>query len=195
MTFFTNVDQLRLTKRFMHVGSNVTSKCDLTAEIERRVHLAPAAFRRLTKRVFTNHNLSTRNKMAAYNTICVSILLYALPSPYQNTWALHISGCKLSFTCIDRTKFLIRRWAAEQGQIQPVTLGGGTISVIFRSQVYNSFTTVRETKYTSQHCCDKTMDDNKMDLCRQCSFVNCTKSWWIKLLSQVLGMGVAIVTP
>ena len=39
---------------------------------------------------------------------------------------------------------------------------------------HNSFTTVREMKHVSQHCCDKTMDD-KMVLYRECCFPNCTK--------------------
>jgi len=51
--------------------------CDLTAEIQHRVNLASASFRRLSKRVFTNRDLSTRTKMVAYNAICVSTLLYA----------------------------------------------------------------------------------------------------------------------
>jgi len=43
------------------------------------------------------------------------------------------------------------------------------------------FTTVRETKHTSQHCCDKTMG-GKLALNRECCFPNCTKSSWKKLL-------------
>jgi len=31
--------------------------------------------------------------------------------------------------------------------------------VIFGSQVHGGFTTIREMKYTSQHCFDKTVDD------------------------------------
>jgi len=37
-------------------------------------------------------------------------------------------------------------------------------------------------KHTSQHCCDKTMDV-KLALYRECCFLNCTKSWWKKLVS------------
>jgi len=48
------------------------------------------------------------------------------------------------------------------------------------------FTTVTEMKYTSRHCCDKTIK-GKMALYRKCYFPNCSKSWWIKLLSQVFG--------
>jgi len=32
--------------------------------------------------------------------------------------------------------------------------------------------------YTSQHCCDKTMD-GKMALYRECCFPDCKKSWRI----------------
>ena len=47
-----------------------------------------------------------------------------------------------------------------QGRIQPVKLVVD-ISVIYYLVVksYNSFTAVREMKYTLQHCYDKTMDD------------------------------------
>jgi len=33
-------------------------------------------------------------------------------------------------------------------------------------------------KYTSQHCCDRTMDD-KIALYRECCFPNYRKLWWI----------------
>jgi len=39
---------------------------------------------------------------------------------------------------------------------------------------------IDEVAYTSQHCCDK---DDKMAFNRECIFPNCTKLWWIKLLS------------
>jgi len=41
-------------------------------------------------------------------------------------------------------------------------------------------------KYTSQHCCDQTVD-GKMAWCRECCCPNFTKSWWKELLLQVLG--------
>ena len=44
------------------------------------------------------------------------------------------------------------------------------------TESHNGFATVRELKYASQHCSDKTMDD-KMALYRECCFPNCTKSW------------------
>ena len=51
-----------------------------------------------------------------------------------------------------------------QGRTQPVTLGGGAISVILDIvKSHCGLITVREMKYTLQHGCDKTMDD-KMTL-------------------------------
>ena len=50
--------------------------------------------------------------------------------------------------------------------------GGEAISVIFGIQAPYGFTTVREMKYTSQHCCGKTMDD-RTALYRECCFPNC----------------------
>jgi len=69
-----------------------------------------------------------------------------------------------------------------QGRIQPVALGGwGDFSNICKSQ--NGFAAVGGINYTSSHCCDK------MAFYRECSLPNCKKSWWIKLLSHVLGGG------
>jgi len=64
---------------------------------------------------------------------------------------------------------------------KPVRVAGA-ISLYLVVKSHYGFTTVREMKYASQHCCDKTMDD-KMALYRECCFPNCTKSWSINLLS------------
>jgi len=76
-TFNTNRGQLGLTEQFTYLGSLITSTCDLTVEIQYRVNLASASFGRLSKRVFTNRDLCTSTKMAVYNAIGVSTLLYA----------------------------------------------------------------------------------------------------------------------
>ena len=68
-TFFINGDQLGLTEQLTYLGSIITSICDLTAEIQHRVDLVPTSCGRLSKRVFTNGDLSTRTKMAVYNAI------------------------------------------------------------------------------------------------------------------------------
>jgi len=74
-TFYFSGDQLGLTEQFTYLGSIISSTCDLTVEIQHRVNLASASFGRLSKRVFTSCDLSTRTKLAVYNAICVSTLL------------------------------------------------------------------------------------------------------------------------
>jgi len=51
-TFYISGDQLGLTEHFTYLGSINTSTCYLTVEIQHRVNLASASFRRLSKRVF-----------------------------------------------------------------------------------------------------------------------------------------------
>jgi len=46
----------------------------------------------------------------------------------------------------------------------------------YDSQVSQRLRYCKRDEYTSQHCCDKTMDD-KVVLHRGCSFANCTKLW------------------
>ena len=65
-------DQFRLTEQFTHLGSIITSTCDLTAKIQHRVNLASASFWRLSKRVFTNCDLSTRTKRDGHRTVVTS---------------------------------------------------------------------------------------------------------------------------
>ena len=65
--------------------------------------------------------------------------------------------------------------------------GGGRFQWYLVVKSHNGFATVREIRemqYTEQHCCGKTLDD-KVALYRQCCFPNCTKSWWIQLVSYV----------
>jgi len=68
-----------------HLGSILTSDCDLNNEIQLRVMLTSAAFGRLSHWVFLNHNLATATKIAVYKAICISILLYGCESwtPYR----------------------------------------------------------------------------------------------------------------
>ena len=90
-TFYVSGDQHGLTEQFTYLGSIITSTCNLTADIQHRVNLTSASFERLSKRVFTNRDLSTGAKMGVYNAICVSTLLYACEgwtSYRRHIWAL-----------------------------------------------------------------------------------------------------------
>jgi len=55
-----------------------------------------------------------------------------------------------------------------------VTLGGAVFER-FGIQVHNGFATVRWMKYTSQHCCDKAMDERMASYREQCDNSNMTK--------------------
>ena len=70
---------------FVYLGSKLTNTVDLTPEIHRRIGCASSAFGRLSKRVFTNHDLTIKTKVSVFNAICVSILLYGCEAwtPYR----------------------------------------------------------------------------------------------------------------
>jgi len=53
----------------------------------------------------------------------------------------------------------------------PSRLGISLIYLLVKSQHW--FTIIREMKYNSQHCCNKTMD-SKMGLNHECCFLICT---------------------
>jgi len=57
-TFYISGHQFGLTEQFTYLGTLITSTCDLTAEIQHRLNLGSASFGRLSKRVFTNRDLS-----------------------------------------------------------------------------------------------------------------------------------------
>jgi len=100
--------QLGLTVQFTYLGSTVTSTCDLTAEIQQLVNLTFASFGRMSKRVFTNRDLSARTKMAVYNAVCVSTLLYACQggTPYRR----HITTLEAFHIRCLQTILHVHRW-------------------------------------------------------------------------------------
>jgi len=79
-------------------------------------------------------------------------------------------------------RLLCRHLQLCEAGADPASKPRGAISVIFGSQVSLRFDYCKRMKYTSQHCCAKTMDD-KMALYCECCFPNCTKSLWIKFIS------------
>ena len=71
-------------EKFTYLGSVLASDCTLTSEVHRRIGLASAAFGKLSRRVFKNHNLSLQTKRAVYQSVCLSILLFGCEA-----WALY----------------------------------------------------------------------------------------------------------
>jgi len=103
-------------QQFTYLGSILTSDCDITHEVNRRIQLASTAFGRLSHRVFFNHNLSISTKVAVYNAMCVSVLLFGcetwtLYRRHLKAWKTTISSlCRKSLVFTDGTKFHMLRY-------------------------------------------------------------------------------------
>ena len=75
---------------FKYLGSNISANCNLDDEICYRIGKATAAFGRLTKRVFTNRDLSLATRVMVYHAVCISSLLYC-----SESWTLYRKQTKL----------------------------------------------------------------------------------------------------
>ena len=79
-------NQLKEVQHFTYLGSILSSDCSLEDDITRRIALASAAFGKLSRRVFNNHNLTLNTKRSVYQAACLSILLYGCEAwaPYKH---------------------------------------------------------------------------------------------------------------
>ena len=75
-TFSISGNQLKNSETFTYLGSNLSFAGDLTNEIQRRINLASSAFGRLGERMFGNQNLMIHPKIAVYDAVVVSTILY-----------------------------------------------------------------------------------------------------------------------
>lgn len=76
-----NDEQLKQVDHFTYLGSIISQNGTNDREITNRIHQASAAFGRLRDRVFLNRDLHLKTKVAVYQAICVSTLLYG-----SETW-------------------------------------------------------------------------------------------------------------
>ncbi|CAG9116303.1 unnamed protein product [Plutella xylostella] len=77
-------DELKQVHKFRYLGSTLTSKCDLDAEINNRISAAAAAFGKLRSKVFCSHDLKLATKISMYMAIVLPNLLYS-----SETWCLY----------------------------------------------------------------------------------------------------------
>ena len=84
-SFQINGVSLKEVDQFIYLGSTLSSDCSFDNEINSHMHKASSAFGRHRKRVFENKNLKVSTKVAIYNVICASILLYGAETwtPYR----------------------------------------------------------------------------------------------------------------
>ena len=67
---------LKTVDHFTYLGSTLSSCCSLDTEIHNRINKASSSFGRLPSRVFENRNLKVSTRVAVYNAVCLSTLLY-----------------------------------------------------------------------------------------------------------------------
>ena len=84
-TFFICGNQLKNCENFTYLGSYLSFSGDLPNENQRRINLASSAFCRLSKRVFGNQDLTIRTKIAVYDAVVISTILYGCETwvPYR----------------------------------------------------------------------------------------------------------------
>ena len=72
--------ELDVVHEFTYLGSTITDNLSLDKEIDRRIGKASTTLARLTKRVWSNPELTVKTKMAVYNACVLSTLLYGSES-------------------------------------------------------------------------------------------------------------------
>ena len=86
----TDGKQLNNVEHFTYLGSVMSCEASIDKDVDSRIAKASAAFGRLQKRVFKNHSLSIPTKIAVYNAIVVSTLLYG-----SESWVLYRKHIRL----------------------------------------------------------------------------------------------------
>ena len=82
-TFSISGKQLKKSADFIYLGSNLSFSGDLTNDIQRRINLASTAF--------GNQNVTIHTKIAVYNAVVTSTILYGCETcvPYRHhIWLL-----------------------------------------------------------------------------------------------------------
>lgn len=77
-------ETLKQVRSFRYLGSTLSSKGDLDAEINGRIGAASAAFGKLQQKVFISHDIKKLTKVSVYMAIILPNLLYS-----AETWCLY----------------------------------------------------------------------------------------------------------
>ncbi|XP_060759866.1 uncharacterized protein LOC132870238 [Neoarius graeffei] len=76
--------------RFMYLGSLLSTRADIDAEIHHRIGCASAAFARLRDRVFDNREILTKTELLVYQAVILPTLLYGADS--WTTYSRHLKA-------------------------------------------------------------------------------------------------------
>ncbi|XP_045446396.1 uncharacterized protein LOC123654541 [Melitaea cinxia] len=77
-------EELKQVDKFRYLGSTISSKCDLDAEINSRIGAAAASFGKLDAKVFSSHDLRLATKISVYMAVVLPNILYA-----AETWTVY----------------------------------------------------------------------------------------------------------
>ncbi|CAH1256683.1 Hypp1699 [Branchiostoma lanceolatum] len=80
---------LETVEAFPYLGSYLSNDCTAQKDIDNRIRAAHAAFGRLSKRVFLNHDPNLNTKIMVFRAIVLSTLLYG-----SEVWVLYRSDIK-----------------------------------------------------------------------------------------------------
>lgn len=92
---------LTITPSFKYLGSILSEDCSIGHEVQNRIRQAAAAFGRLRRRVFQNNNLHLHTKVAVYEAVCITTLLYSCEA--WVTYSCHIKSLeRFHIGCLQR---------------------------------------------------------------------------------------------
>ena len=107
LAFQINGEDIKQVEKFKYLGSVLTDRHNIDAEIVARINQASASFGRLRSRVFENTNLTIKTKVSVYVAVCLSTLLYGAES--WTTYQRHIKQLEsFHIRCLQRILGL--RW-------------------------------------------------------------------------------------
>ena len=107
LAFQINGEEVKQVENFKYLGSVLTHKHNIDAEVLARINQASTSFGRLRSRVFENTNLRIKTKVSVYTAVCLSTLLYGAES--WTTYRRHIKQLEsFHIRCLQRILGL--RW-------------------------------------------------------------------------------------
>ena len=98
---------LEVVEHFPYLGSHLSQKAIIEADIQHRICCASTSFRKLHHRVFDDHDLWKDTKVMVYKDICITTLLYG-----SEAWVTYLCLLKTLDTFHQRCirKMLHIRW-------------------------------------------------------------------------------------
>lgn len=115
LAFQINGENVKQVENFKYLGSVLTNKHNIDAEVLARINRASASFGRLRSRVFENTNLRIKTKESVYIAVCLSTLLYGAESWTTNRRHIKQLG-SFHIRFLQRILGLIQKFSRGQGQ-------------------------------------------------------------------------------